>query len=139
MFSRRRIGCLPVLVLATLASAAHAEDWERMTASQFPAHVKSITFRRYTIDATRWVRWGKWEVAFGAASPIARWSVPSNGTGDEVGMQVTGLKCTNDVVGTVDCWLWLIHDPHHGYVCEFMGDQDLEKLDPDCPTDLTLE
>lgn len=118
--------------------SATAADWHDK--ANYPAKVTAVKFDTgYNITQAASARWGSWDVAFGAALPVA---VFAEGYGNER-VTITGLQCTNSVAGSIPCQLALGHsDQYNRDICNIFADSNgntpFPGLTIDCPTGLDL-
>jgi len=124
-----------VTLAVLMAGPAQAKpSWTQLGSSYFPSRVKAIVFPSgRAIDGTNGVCWGKWCLNFGADAPVATFTqcCPS--------INISGLVCTNSVVGRKSCRIYLINAPDIGLDCNIFGDDIRLRIAIRCPQGLRLE
>lgn len=97
-----------VAIIATYPSDAVAQErWTELSVSDFPARISEIRFSDGgTINAAGGQCWGAWCVYLDAGEVVASRSWLSREAGDWI-IDVNGLRCENDVVGSVECTMGL--------------------------------
>ena len=111
------------------AAAAGAIDYpDFISGANYPAHVKAVHFDNCAIDAQHSCTWGAWTVSFGPTAPVANFT--NNGIA-QVG--VTGLTCTNSVIGSSSCGA-----SYTPQVCSQGLTANLAPIFISCPTSIEL-
>ena len=119
-----------VVTILIYPSFGHSGDWRRMHKSDFPAKVRSVSFK-YTLDATHTITFGKWTVAFSSEPPIAKVSDCAGCEPGYLAISISGLVCSNEIEGTPPCNLELLRDGSRSYC-------SIDKIGfVTCPSDLT--
>ena len=130
--------------LATISFGALAEDWKKLSAADAPSKLLSLTFPDGSLlDGSHSGSWGAWTVFIDPRDPAI---VNKAGLQSVFGhpeqqyhtMSISHLKCRNNTVGEVICFMSLSENPARGGdVCVVLG-QELGQFRIECPTDVKL-
>jgi hypothetical protein len=127
---------LMVVVLASIASQAYAQDWTNYPSSAFPAKVRAVVFSDGVLSPEKSMRWGQWTVRFEPAT-AAFLVGPFNGANDAVVIKT--LECTNSVIGKVGCRIRLVWNPAGVRFCALDSENTGDMITGiQCPVSLQL-